>query len=134
VPALVTDGAYLPDGRFVLRTYTTAYVYDRPGQEVARAELPAQQQGESVASDGDRLLVGSEGVHSQVLAVPVPSAGTASPSSAASSPARSPSPSTRTGDATGETGAGPVTTWALPVVGGLVLLAGLAVVLRRRRR
>ncbi len=72
VPALVTDGAYLPDGRFVLRTYTSVYVYDRPGHEVARALLPPQPQGESIAADGDRLLIGSEGARSTVLAVPVP--------------------------------------------------------------
>ena len=46
----------------MLRTYTSVFVYDRPGHEVARAELPLQPQGESVAADGDRLLVGSEGL------------------------------------------------------------------------
>lgn len=73
-PALVTDGAYLPDGRFVLRTYTAVYLYDRPGHQIGFAGLPPQPQGESIAADGDRLLVGSEGVHSTVLAVPVPGA------------------------------------------------------------
>ena len=76
VPSLVTDGAYLPDGRFVLRTYGTVYVYDRPGHEVASDALPLQPQGESVAADGDRLLVGSEGLNSDVIAVPVPGGAT----------------------------------------------------------
>ena len=81
VPSLVTDGASLPDGRFVLRTYTTAYVYDRPGHQVASAPLPAQPQGESVAVDGDSLLVGSEGKDSAVYRVPVPgeAVGTSAP-------------------------------------------------------
>src|SRR4029079_4010028 len=43
VPSLVTDGAYLPDGRFVLRTYSAVYVYDRPGREGARAEVPVTE-------------------------------------------------------------------------------------------
>lgn len=72
VPSLVTDGAFLPDGRLVLRTYASVYVYDRPGREVAHALLPPQPQGESLAVDGSRLLVGSEGAGSEVLAVPVP--------------------------------------------------------------
>jgi len=71
-PLLVTDGAYLPDGRFVLRTYGSVLVYDRPGHQVGTASLPLQPQGESVAADGDRLLVGSEGPQSAVYAVPVP--------------------------------------------------------------
>jgi hypothetical protein len=74
VPALVTDGAYLPDGRFALRTYSSVFVYDRPGHQVARAPLPPQPQGESLAADGDRLLAGSEGERSAVYAVPVPQA------------------------------------------------------------
>jgi len=72
VPSLVTDGAYLPDGRFALRTYASVFVYDRPGHQVATATLPLQPQGESLAVDGDLLLVGSEGPQSEVYAVPVP--------------------------------------------------------------
>ena len=82
VPSLVTDGAFLPDGRFVLRSYTTLYVYDRPGHQVASAPLPRQPQGESVAVDGDSLLVGSEGEDSAVYRVPVPG-GAGSPSATA---------------------------------------------------
>lgn len=126
VPSLVTDGAYLPDGRFVLRTYSAVFVYDRPGHEVARADLPGQQQGESVAADGDRLLVGSEGVHSQVLAVPVPG-GAGSPS-LAPSPGES-FPTSPDDDATDVPRA--VTYGA---VGGLALLGVLAAVAVGRRR
>jgi hypothetical protein len=126
-PALVTDGSYLPDGRFVLRTYTSVYVYDRPGHEVARAPLPSQPQGESVAADGDRLLVGSEGPRSTVLAVPVP--GPSSPASSAATSA--PPPSASATDSAGS-GARPATTvfWVLGLV---VLLGGLVAVLARRR-
>lgn len=71
VPPLVTDGAYLPDGRFLLRTYVDVHVYDRPGHEVARVPLPGQQQGESLAVEpgGRSVLVGSEGVDSPVYRV-----------------------------------------------------------------
>lgn len=71
-PVLVTDGAFLPDGRLVLRTYSSVYLYDRPGHQVAVDPLPVQPQGESLAVDGDRLLVGSEGEDAAVYAVPVP--------------------------------------------------------------
>jgi len=73
VPPLVTDGAFLPDGRFVLRTYTSGYLYDAPGHLDEQFALPIQPQGESIALDGKRLLVGSEGVDSEVYAVPMPS-------------------------------------------------------------
>jgi hypothetical protein len=131
VPSLVTDGAYLPDGRFVLRTYTSVYLYDRPGHEVARASLPPQPQGESVAADGDRLLVGSEGVRSRVLAVPVPGPSPAS-SSAAPSPSSSPSTAAPEPDSV-DSGPRTATTmlWVLGLV--VVLGGGFVVVLARRR-
>jgi hypothetical protein len=79
VPPFVTDGAYLPDGRFVLRTYGSVHVYDRPGHQVASARLPAQPQGESLAVRDGALLVGSEGERSAVYEVPVPGRPTATP-------------------------------------------------------
>jgi hypothetical protein len=72
VPPLVTDGAFLAGGRFVLRTYTSGYLYDAPGHLVRQFTVPIQEQGESIALDGNRLLVGSEGVHSPVYALPLP--------------------------------------------------------------
>jgi hypothetical protein len=72
VPSLITDGAYLRDGSFVLRSYTSVYRFSAPGEQVAREPLPQQPQGESVAADGDRLLVGTEGARTRILAVPVP--------------------------------------------------------------
>jgi hypothetical protein len=103
VPPLVTDGAFLPGGRFVLRTYTSVFLYDRPGKLRDQLTIPVQKQGESVAYDGDRLLIGSEGVRSKILAVPLPDelTGRTSPtpekSTGSAAPARDPSP--WTGDA-----------------------------------
>jgi hypothetical protein len=73
VPVLVTDGAFLPDGRFVLRNYSDLHVYDRPGHGVGTVPLPQQVQGESVAVEpgGASVLVGSEGVASPVYRVPL---------------------------------------------------------------
>ena len=126
VPTLVTDGAYLPDGRFVLRTYSSVYVYDRPGHEVASDELPLQPQGESVAADGDRLLVGSEGLNSEVLAVPIPGGATTESPSAEGTTAP-------TGDAQVDEPIG-LTTDDSWVIAGVVLLVGLAFLMMRRRR
>jgi len=123
-PSLVTDGAFLRDGRFVLRTYTSVYVYARPGQQIASTPLPPQPQGESIAVDGRRLLVGSEGEKSAVYAVPLPGR------EPAATPASEPQP---TGDSRREP-------WwrdarlAVRVAAALVAMAVIGLVLRRRRR
>lgn len=91
VPALVTDGTFLPDGKFVLRTYTSAFLYDAPGKLREQLTVPAQAQGESVAYDGKRLLLGSEGKNSKVVAVPLPDVGNAAPAPEPSSASNRPS-------------------------------------------
>jgi len=120
VPGLITDGAFLPDGRFVLRSYASAYVYGAPGELSADAELPAQEQGESLAVDGAELLVGSEGVNAAVYAVPVPEAprdDVPSTSSATPPVTASASPSSVPSNKPNE----------LPVGGEVVLLGGCVV-------
>lgn len=75
VAGLVTDGAFFPDGRHVLlRTYGTASVYTFPGFEpTGTVRLPAQRQGEGISvSRSGRVLVSSEGVHTDVLEVTLP--------------------------------------------------------------
>lgn len=75
VPAIVTDGAFTPDGRFaVLRTYGTMSVYDAFDWKLMRGvELPDQKQGETLVVEpgGDSVLIGSEGKDSQLLRVPL---------------------------------------------------------------
>ncbi|MGZ4594107.1 MAG: hypothetical protein ACXV3C_09570 [Actinomycetes bacterium] len=124
VPPLVTDGAFLPNGRFVLRTYTGGYLYDAPGRLRTEFALPIQEQGESVAVDGDRLLVGSEGVHSQVFAVALPTDATV-PVATATPAARS---------ERDEPGPWRPRTWLLAAAGAALLLLLSAAGLRRRRR
>ena len=136
VPALVTDGAYLPDGRFALRTYGSVFVYDRPGRQVATAALPLQPQGESLAVDADRLLVGSEGPRSAVYAVPVPE-----PAAPESTPRAEGSDSSPSGSGVGQDGVGSrdvssgrTAYQVVRVVGILLLLAGIVAILLRSHR
>lgn len=97
-PSLVTDGAFLADGRhLVLRNYGTAFLYSWPALErIGSFPLPAQQQGEAIAVDGDgSLLLASEGLHAPVLRVRMPSTlgrtaqdRPSAPTSAAAEPSR----------------------------------------------
>ena len=75
VGPLVTDAALMRDRRHVLlRDYADATVYTFPGfRRVASFPLPSQPQGEGISvGPHGRIRVGSEGVHSAVLAVPLP--------------------------------------------------------------
>ena len=94
VGGLVTDGSFFPDGRHVvLRTYGTASVSTFPGFALTgTVRLPAQPQGEGISvSTSGRVLVSSEGLHTDVLRVTLPRSFTAS---ARVSNASGPPPST----------------------------------------
>jgi hypothetical protein len=126
VPPVVTDGAFLPDGRgFVLRDYQGAFLYRAPGRRAGSFELPLQLQGESVTAtaDGRSVLAGSEGPASEVWRVPVPAALLAKVTPATRAPAAAPAPG-------GSPAAAGGWDWAplLAAAGGLVLL-GTAVLL-----
>ena len=73
-PAVVTDGAFLWDGRLALRTYTAVHVSAALGAPAEVLTLPRTVQGESLAvAPGNRaVLVGSEGVASPVYRQPLP--------------------------------------------------------------
>ena len=73
-PAVVTDGAFLWDGRLALRTYTSVHVSAWLGAPAQALTLPRTAQGESLAvAPGSRaVLVGSEGVASPVYRQPLP--------------------------------------------------------------
>jgi hypothetical protein len=101
-PPTITDGAFSPDGkRMVLRDYVFAHIYAEPdGDRLARITLPIQPQGEAVTftRDAKSLLVGSEGVGSQVWQVPLPPSVLPQPSGSSS-----PKPTKETSaDGTGE--------------------------------
>ncbi|GAA3229835.1 hypothetical protein GCM10020256_43200 [Streptomyces thermocoprophilus] len=73
-----TDAAFSPDGRqLAVRGYLGGILYDFDGGElrkVGRLDVPLQRQGESVtySADGSKLLYGSEGVQSEVVAEDAP--------------------------------------------------------------
>jgi len=149
VTGLVTDGAFLPDGRHVvLRSYGTATVYSFPGFEPRdTVALPEQRQGEAIAVGADgRVLLSSEGVGAEVLQVVLPPRLTSGPEPAGSAPAHSPdasssatSPPATSGADAGEPRerSGPYAhpaAFALRVVAGLVLLGTLGYGLRRTWR
>jgi hypothetical protein len=80
---LITGGAVAGDGSAVaLRTYTDAYVWRLTGSDVVgalagtpvRIPLPESPQGEAISftADNQQLLVASEGLPSDVVAVPIP--------------------------------------------------------------
>jgi hypothetical protein len=140
VPGVVTDGAFLPDGRhIVLRTYGTAAVYTFPGlRQLSSFDLPAQEQGETLAVDEDgRVFVGTEGVNTEVQEIALPETGlprTAPPTETAPSETAAPAPQVDAADPASEpadrNGNG---VW---VAGGAALLAlagGLLVTASRRR-
>jgi len=98
---LATDGAFLPDGKHVVvRNYAVAAVYAFPSLEkVEQFALPDQPQGEGLAVDADgSLLLSSEGLHSKVLRVSVPTEAPSTSASSGASTSDSPgaSPSTHT--------------------------------------
>jgi hypothetical protein len=83
-PTLVTDATFTPDGaRLVVRDYFAAFVYEvqRDADDEITGltaplplDVPAQQQGESVAvtPDGATVLLGSEGADEPVHAIALP--------------------------------------------------------------
>jgi hypothetical protein len=92
---LVTGGAIARDDRvFVLRTYTTAYVWRLVNGDLAAALkteptsllLPLQKVGEGITVDGTDLLLDSEGRGSEVWSVPLPVLGQRSTSPVTSTP------------------------------------------------
>jgi hypothetical protein len=135
-----TDAALLPDGRHVLvRGYDSADILTFPGfRPVASVQLPDQEQGEgvSIARSG-RIRLSSEGVHSRVLQIELPDAiraavgGTTPTAAPTSTSPRVQKPVTTDHSPEGSSPFRP----ALVGAGGIVVvLAGLLVWARRRRR
>ena len=77
VPGLVTDGAFMPDGRHVLlRTYWSATLVTFPGfRPLGTVTLPRQRQGEGLAvSRQGHVYLSSEGRSTPLLEVALPKA------------------------------------------------------------
>lgn len=114
-PTLATDATMLRDGRIAIRTYTALSLLDpKTFAEIVTVKTPQQEQGESLTQsiDGKSLLLGSEGQHSKVLRMDIPT-----PPSPSPSPTTDPSP--------GEQGEATSLTDTLLGTGGVVVIAGL---------
>jgi hypothetical protein len=128
-----------------VRTYTDAYVWRVRNRTLAaairtapvRIALPAQDQGEGIAFDGDRLIIDSEGVDSTVYAVALPAALTrpAPPPSSARRSSASTASSASSASSADSDSAGLSTRWVQAGAGVLVVavLAGGWVLIRPRR-
>jgi len=125
-----TDAAFSPDGRqLAVRGYFGGIAYDWNGgriKKTGRLDVPLQRQGESVtySADGKKLLYGSEGEGSGVVARDAPGADKSS-SQKGSSSSRSAS-----GTDDGDSGGG-VTKGALAVAVICAAVFGLRRLLRR---
>lgn len=144
-PLLATDATFLPGNDFaVIRTYADATVYAYPSwREVTTFDLPSQPQGESITAppSGDVVWVGSEGVRSQVLAVPLPALpadSSAPPSTGPSGGGKgdgsgSPSSTSSQSDGTGSSMRAAQVVLVVSAAALLALLAGLLIVALTRR-
>ncbi|MFI5822748.1 WD40 repeat domain-containing protein [Streptomyces rishiriensis] len=126
-----TDAAFSPDGsQLAVRGYFGGISYAWNGGKIereGRLDVPLQRQGESVSysADGEKLLYGSEGSHSPVVAEDAPrstSSGSASSSGGGSSSA--------SGKGGGSSATGGVKVGALAVVAVCAAFFGI----RRLRR
>ncbi|MGH3499713.1 MAG: hypothetical protein ACRDQA_02245 [Nocardioidaceae bacterium] len=141
-PVVATGASWLPGRRYaVIRTYIGATIYHyRSWRQATRLSLPSQEQGESIAvpPHGSVAWVGSEGVHSTVLAVPLPKLSHHSPKQhRADGPSPQPSltPSNQQQRSDYEHQRDIATTVLVAAAAALaVLLAAAAVMVVRRRR
>ncbi|MGC9541775.1 WD40 repeat domain-containing protein [Streptomyces sp. UG1] len=124
-----TDAAFSPDGgTLAVRGYLGGIAYDWNGGKLKRLDrisVPLGTQGESVTytPDGTKLLLGSEGADSEVVAKDAPAAGSSDSSSGSGSSASS--------DDDGNGPDGNLKVGALAVVVACVVLFGLRRLFRR---
>lgn len=145
---LVTDGTVLPTGHVLLRTYGSLVLLaplDGEVRPLASVALPAQRQGESLATDGGSIYLGSEGKASQILRMAMPATFTRAMSpatpAAGPGPAGGPTPAaSAAGEGSGAVGdersllAGLLRPSLLTFLGVGGLALGVLILLRRGRR
>jgi hypothetical protein len=130
-PVLTTDAAYTPDGRYLLvRNYLVAQVRDaRTWKLLHTDELPEQPQGETIAPEpsGRSYLVGSEGRDSALLRL-----GLSTHDDPVPAPSATPTVAAPPEDKTDDPGP-PAWVLAAGGLGGVIVLAGVAAWITRRR-
>lgn len=134
VPDLeVTDGAFSPDGKqLALRAYFGGILYDwNDGKikKVERLEVPLQRQGESLTftTDGSKIMYGSEGQDSSVVARDVPGGGSGGGSGSSSGDGDGSDAAQSDGEGAGSR----LKLGTLAVVGAVVVVWGFRRALRR---
>jgi hypothetical protein len=137
VPDLeVTDGAFSPDGkRLALRAYFGGILYDwNDGKikKVERLEVPLQRQGESLTftTDGSKIMYGSEGQGSSIVARDVPGGGSGGGSGSSSGDGDG-GDGSDTAQSDGEGADSGFKLGALAVAGAVVVVWGFKRALRR---
>jgi hypothetical protein len=134
-PDLLTDAAFSPDGRMLVRGYGAMRVGAPDFGWSAPVALPPTEQGESLAvsADGAVVYVGSEGARSRVWRLAPPAVGSRE---SAPSPTAATGPPDIDADADADDSAEAYGMgWGLPLlVGALALTVSLILLLARRRR
>ncbi|SKB08088.1 hypothetical protein [Aeromicrobium choanae] len=138
LPALVTDGAFSPDGsRVALLSYGSLWTIDPADWSIAGSRsLPPLEQAETVAFvDDDAVLVGSEGADSPLyrLDLPVGAASADGPATVATSVPEPSASAPAEVAAASRTGVAVDTRTVVLVGVGVAALVVLVVVLARRR-
>ncbi len=126
-PDFLTDGAFAPDGRMLVRGYGAMWAGDPERGWNGPVTLPPSEQGESLAVsvDGTSMYVGSEGARSEVWRVPLPAA--PSPD-ATTAPAAAPD----WGRGDRHRSAADGAAWLIPVlIGGIAVVLTLVLVVTR---
>ncbi|RYJ06064.1 MAG: hypothetical protein EON52_08330 [Actinomycetales bacterium] len=137
---LATDAAWSPDGRWlVVRNYLQAATLDTTTwKTVSTVTLPDQEQGETLAFEpgGTSYLIGSEGKDSELLRIGFSSEDEAAPvPSATSTPPAGSGPQEETDDSSVlQPTAAEIALGGGIGVAALVLLGGIALLVRRARR
>ncbi len=138
VPSLVTSADFSPDGtRIVLLTYLSAYWADGVNGALHSFDVPLQRQDEAIAftADGSGLLIGSEGAGSTVYRVELPwTDDRAASPSASTSATPSPIPTFGRSAASRDVSPPRVLLYIAIVAGACVVMAVVAIFVRRRAR
>jgi hypothetical protein len=130
-PAIVTDGTFTPDGKWmILRDPTAMSVWSWPGAKTKlSAQLPLQPLGESIAMgpDDKSVLIGSEGESSSVYQVTIPT------KKAAPQATETPKPQSASGSGATDTDKSHTMRWTLIGAGAFAFLMAMFTFPRGRR-
>ncbi len=130
-PAIVTDGTFTPDGKWmILRDPTAMSVWSWPGAKTKlTTSLPLQPRGESIAMgpDDKSVLIGSEGESSPVYQVAIPT------KKAAPQATETPKPQSASGSGAADTDKSHTMRWTLIGAGAFAFVMAMFTFPKGRR-